>query len=77
MHVPVLLLYLPSCRQSSNAPLDMAYGRDTVYVDIVSNKGPHQVDKPSRSVQERSLPGWLAIDAVPRLPDIPLGSWQG
>lgn len=27
--------------------MDMAYGRDTVYVDIVSNKGPSLVDAPS------------------------------
>lgn len=33
--------------QSSRYPMDMAYGRDTAYVDLVSNKGPHLVDQPS------------------------------
>ncbi len=36
-----------TCRQASNAPADMAYARDTVYMDIVDNRGPATPSIPS------------------------------
>lgn len=45
--LPSIIEFAMRFGRASNFPLDMAYQQDTVYVDVVSVKGPHFVDAPS------------------------------
>ncbi|KAG1656950.1 hypothetical protein FOA52_012054, partial [Chlamydomonas sp. UWO 241] len=45
--LPSLIEFAMRFGRSSDSPMDMAYQQDTVYVDVLSARGPHLVDAPS------------------------------